>query len=127
MPGRALSSPRPLLSRAGDLQGAVRAFASCRGRLAALGDLFGAGIASLHWAAALEEHGDWDGSRARVLEGTDLILKPDPPDNVYSALMLLRTTRQFSATRDVLPLERMVDFLYRAEFKPDLRLDSFLS
>jgi tetratricopeptide (TPR) repeat protein len=116
-----------LLHRAGDLQGAVRAFASCRGRLVALGELFGAGIASLHWAAALEEHGDWDGSLARIMEGTDLILKLDPADNVYSALMLLRTTRQFSATRDALPLEQMVEFLYRAAFNPDLRLQCFLS
>ena len=116
-----------LLSRAGDLQGAVRAFASSRDRLEALGYPFMAGIASLDWAAALEAHGDWDGSRARVLEGTDLILKLDPADNVYSALMLLRTTRQFSATRDALPLEQMVEFLYRAENNPDLRLQSFLS
>jgi tetratricopeptide (TPR) repeat protein len=116
-----------LLSRAGDLQGAVRAFASCRGRLEALGYPFAAGIASLHWAAALEEHGDWAASRARVLEGTDLILRLDPAENVYSALMLLRTTRQFSATRDALPLEQMVEFFYRAVCNPDFRLDSFLS
>jgi tetratricopeptide (TPR) repeat protein len=116
-----------LLDRAGDLEGAVRAFASCRDRLAMLGYSFGAGIANLHWAAALEAHGDWDGSRARVLEGTDLILKLDPADNVYSALMLLRTTRQFSATRDALPLEQMVEFLYQAENNPGLRLQSFLS
>lgn len=116
-----------LLSRAGDLQGAIRSFASSRGRLAALGYPFIAGIASLHWAAALEAHGDRDGSRARVVEGTDLILKLDPADNVYSALMLLRTTRQFSATRDALSLEQMVEFLYRAENNPDLRLQSFLS
>ncbi|HEV3076711.1 MAG TPA: hypothetical protein VHB47_19980 [Thermoanaerobaculia bacterium] len=116
-----------LLSRAGDLQGAVRAFASCRDRLEALGYPFTAGIASLHWAAALEMHGDWDGSRARIMEGTDLILKLDPAENVYSALMLLRTTRQFSATRDALPLEQMVEFFYRAVCNPHLRLDSFLS
>ena len=116
-----------LLSRAGDLQGAVRAFASSRDRLEALGYPFMAGIASLDWAAALEAHGDWEGSRARVMEGTDLILKLDPTENVYSALMLLRTTRQFSATRDALPLEQMVEFLYRAENNPDLRLQSFLS
>jgi tetratricopeptide (TPR) repeat protein len=116
-----------LLSRAGDLQGAVRAFASCRGRLEALGYPFVAGIASLHWAAALAAHGDWDGSRARVMEGTDLILKLDPTENVYSALMMLRATRRFSATRDALPLERMVEFFYRSEHDPDLRLDSFLS
>ncbi|HXO26989.1 MAG TPA: hypothetical protein VOA80_06580 [Thermoanaerobaculia bacterium] len=111
-----------LLHRAADLQGAARAFASCRGRLEALGRLVEAGIASLHWAAALEEQGDWDGSRARILEGTDLILKRDPADNIYNALMLLRTTRQFSATRDALPLERMIEFLYRATFNPDIRL-----
>jgi tetratricopeptide (TPR) repeat protein len=116
-----------LLHRAGDLQGAAKAFASCRGRLTAVGSLVEAGIASLYWAAALEEHGDWDGSGARIMEGTDLILKLNPADNVYSAVMLLRTTRQFSATRDALPLERMVAFLYRTRFNPDLRLQSFLS
>jgi tetratricopeptide (TPR) repeat protein len=116
-----------LLSRAGDLPGAVRAFASCRGRLEALGYPFAAGIASLHWGAALASHGDWDGSRARVMEGTDQILKLDPTENAYSALMLLRTTRRFTATRDALPLEQMVEFLYRAMSLPHLRLDSFLS
>jgi tetratricopeptide (TPR) repeat protein len=116
-----------LLHRAGDLPGAARAFASCRGRLATVGNLVEAGIASLHWAAALEEHGDWDGSRARILEGTDLILKRDPADNIYTALMLLRTTRQFSATRDALPLERVIEFLYRATFNPEVRLQSILA
>jgi tetratricopeptide (TPR) repeat protein len=116
-----------LLHRSGDLQGAVKAFTSCRDRLESLGYLYEAGTASLFWAAALEEHGDWDASRARIMEGTDLILKLNPADNVYSAVMLLRTTRQFSATRDALPLERMVEFLWRAEYYPDLRLDSFLS
>ena len=104
------------------LQGAVRAFASCRDRLESLGYSHEAGAASLDWAAALEDHGDWDGSRARIIEGTDLILKQNPTDNVYSAVMLLRTTRQFSATRDALPLERMIELLYRATFNPDIRL-----
>jgi tetratricopeptide (TPR) repeat protein len=116
-----------LLHRSGDLQGAVKAFTSCRERLESQGYVYEAGTASLFWAAGLEEHGDWDGSRARIMEGTDLILKLDPADNVYSAVMLLRTTRQFSATRDALPLERMVEFLWRAEFNPDMRLQSFLS
>jgi len=116
-----------LLHRTGDLEGAVRAFASCRGRLESLGYLYEAGTASLYWAAALEAHGDWGGSRARIMEGTDLILKLNPAANVYSAVMLLRTTRQFSATRDALPLERMVEYLWRAEFNPDIPLQSLLS
>ncbi len=116
-----------LLHRSGDLEGAVRSFTSCRRRLESLGYLYEAGTASLFWAAALEEYGDWDASRARIMEGTDLILKLNPADNIYSAVMLLRTTRQFSATRDALPLERMVEFLWRAEHNPDMHLQSLLS
>jgi hypothetical protein len=116
-----------LLHRTGEIRGAARAFASSRAMLEAQGRPFQAGVGSLFWAAALEEHGDWDGCRARIMEGTDLILKQNPTDNVHGAMMLLRTTRRFSATRDTLPLDRLIEFLYRAEFNPDVRLSSFLS
>ncbi|HXO40450.1 MAG TPA: tetratricopeptide repeat protein, partial [Thermoanaerobaculia bacterium] len=70
-----------LLARAGDMQGAVRAFASSRGMFTAQSSLYDAGIVSLFWAGALEERGDWDGSRARIMEGTDMILRQNPTEN----------------------------------------------
>ena len=116
-----------LLHRAGDAAGSAKAFASSRDICKAHGYLYEAGVASLFWAAALEERGDWAGSRARTLEGTELILRSNPEGNVYSAVMLLRTTRLFSATRDALPLDRVITYLQRADTNPDLRLQSFLS
>jgi len=116
-----------LLHRAGEIRTAAKAFASSRDMFAAQGRPYEAGLGSLFWAAALEERGDWDSARAQIMAGTDLILKLNPEGNVYSTVMLLRTTKQFSATRDTLPLERVIDFLTRAEFNPDLRLPSFLS
>jgi tetratricopeptide (TPR) repeat protein len=115
-----------LLHRAGDIHGAARAFAASRRMFESQGCPYFAAIASLFWAAALEERGDWDGARARIMEGTEPILKLHPEREVNTAVMLLRTTRRFSATRDALPLERMIDFLYRAPSDPDLRLDSLL-
>jgi hypothetical protein len=116
-----------LLHCAGDVEGSDQAFASSRDTFEAQGYPSEAGVASLFWAAALEARGDWDGSRARIMEGTQRILNLNPGANVYSAVMLLRTTRQFSSTRDALPLERVIAFLQRADFNPDLRLDSFLA
>lgn len=116
-----------LLHRAGDVEGSAKALASSRDICKSHGYLHEAGVASLFWAAALEERGDWDGSRARVLEGTDLILRRNPERNVYSAAMLLRTTRQFSATRDTLPLDRVIAYFQRADTNPDLHLQSYLS
>jgi tetratricopeptide (TPR) repeat protein len=116
-----------LLHRAGDVEGAAKAFASSRDICKSHGYLHEAGVASLFWAAALEERGDWDGSRARILEGTDLILRRNPEGNVYSAAMLLRTTKQFSATRDTLPLDRVIAYFQRADTNPDLHLQSYLS
>jgi tetratricopeptide (TPR) repeat protein len=115
-----------LLHRAGDAAGSARSFASSRDICQAHGYLHEAGVASLFWAAALEERGDWAGSRARTLEGTGLILRSNPEGNVYRAAMLLRTTRQFSDTRDALPLDRVIEYLQRADTNPDLRLESFL-
>jgi tetratricopeptide (TPR) repeat protein len=116
-----------LLHRAGDVQGSDQAFASSRDICASQAHLYEAGVASLFWAAALEERGDCDGSRARIMEGTQRILNLNPGANVYGAVMLLRTTRQFFTTRDALPLDRVIAYLQRAEFNPDLRLDRFLS
>ncbi|HXO43302.1 MAG TPA: hypothetical protein VN999_17765, partial [Thermoanaerobaculia bacterium] len=59
--------------------------------------------------------------------GTELIMKCRPQGEIYTTAILLRTTRQFSATRDALPLDRLIRFLYRAEFDPDVRLHSFLA
>ncbi len=92
-----------------------------------LGSPYDAGIATLYWAAALEEHGDWHGSLARIMEGTELIMKRNPDGDVFKAAMLLRTTKQFSATRNTLPLERVNEFLYEAQFNPDVRLHSFIA
>jgi tetratricopeptide (TPR) repeat protein len=116
-----------LLHRAGDLEGAARSFAASRSLFESQGSTYEAGIASLYWAAALEERDDWDGARARIMEGTQLIMKRNPEGDVYMAAMLLRMTKQFSATRDALPLARVIDFFYQAEFNPETRLNSFLS
>jgi len=116
-----------LLYRAGDIARAARSFAACRGLFESEGSLYRAGIASLYWAAALEERGDWDGSLARIMEGTELIMRMNPGGGVYKAAMLLRTAKQFSATRDALPLARVIEFLYQAESNPDARLQSFLA
>jgi tetratricopeptide (TPR) repeat protein len=115
-----------LLHRAGDVEGAARAFAMSRDIYKSHGHPYNAGVESLFWAAALEERGDWRGSWARILEGTDLILKQNPEGNVYNAVMLLRTTKLFSATRDALPLDGVIAYLQRADTNPDLRLESFL-
>jgi len=116
-----------VLQRAGDVAGAARAYAASRGIFLSQGGPHEAGIVSLCWAAALEERGDWDGSLARIMEGSELILKMNPGGDVYKAAMLLRTTKQFSATRDALPLERVIEFLYQAEYNPDVRLHSFIA
>jgi hypothetical protein len=115
-----------LLHRAGDTAGAARSFAASRGLFESEGLPYEAGIANLHWAAALEERGDWDGSLARIMEGTEAIMKMNLGGGVHQAAMLLRTTKQFSATRDILPLERVIEFLYSAQYDPDARLQSFL-
>jgi len=116
-----------VLQRAGDIAGAARAFAASRSMFLSQGGPYEAGIVSLCWAAALEERGDWDGSLARIMDGTDLILKVSPGGEVYRTAILLRTTKQFSATRDALPLEPVIEFFNRAEFNADVRLHSFIA
>jgi tetratricopeptide (TPR) repeat protein len=111
---------------AGDAAGAARAFASCRAVFASFGKSYVAGLTLLDQAAALERRGDFAAARTLVLEGTEMLLKQDPHQEAYAALMLLRATRRFAAARPALPLDRVIRFLDAAEFNPSVRLQSYL-
>lgn len=116
-----------LLGQAGDMDNAARAFASCRRDLEAIGQPYEAGIWTLAWAAVLERRGELAAAQAVVAAATENLLKLDPHREVYLALICLRTTNRFSATRSTIPLAPMINFLSNAEFNPSLRLQSYLA
>jgi len=116
-----------LFGHAGDMDSAARAFASCRRELEAIGQPYEAGVWTLAWAAVLERRGELPACQAVVAEATERLLKLDPHREVHLALLYLRTTNRFSATRSSIPLAPMINFLANAEFNPSLRLQSYLS
>ncbi len=116
-----------LLGREGDLAGAANAFALSRRELEAIGQPYEAGAVALVWASVLRRGGDVQGAQAMVLEATGSLLRLELHREVYVALMLLRTTNRFSATRDEIPLDAMVRFLGHAEFNPSIRLQPYLA
>lgn len=115
------------LKLAEDTAGASRIFAASHRAFTRLGKRYVAGLTLLDHAALLQRQGEVAGASALVLEATEMLLKLEPHREVYVALMLLRATSQFSATRPTLPLERVINFLDAAEFNPSLRLESYLS
>ena len=116
-----------LFGHAGDMDSAARAFASCRRELEAIGQPYEAGVWTLAWAAVLERRGELAACQAVVAEATERLLKLDPHREVHLALLYLRTTNRFSATRSSIPLAPMINFLANAEFNPWLRLQSYLA
>lgn len=116
-----------LLGQAGDLDNAARAFALCRSELEAIGQPYEAGVWALAWAATLESRGKLAAAQAVVAEATERLLQLEPEREVCLALLCLRTTNRFSATRSAIPLAPMIAFLSNAEFNPSLRLQSYLS
>jgi tetratricopeptide (TPR) repeat protein len=115
-----------LLKLTGDIAGAARAFAASRRIFATSGKRYVAGAVLLDQAAALEREGEMAGASALVLEATDVLLDLEPQREVFLALTFLRGTRRFSDTRNILPLERVIDFLDVAEFNPSIRLQAYL-
>jgi len=116
-----------LLGQAGDMENAARAFALCRRELEAIGHLYEAGVWTLVWAEILERRGELAAAQAVVAEATGKLLQLDPHREVYLALLCLRTTNRFSATRSTIPLAPTIAFLSNAEFNPSLRLQSYLA
>lgn len=116
-----------LFGHAGDMDSAARAFASCRRELEAIGQPYEAGVWTLAWAAVLERRGELAACQAVVAEATERLLRLDPHREVYLALLYLRTTNRFSATRSSIPLAPLIAFLANAEFNPSLRLQSYLA
>jgi len=115
-----------LLGQAGDMKNAARTFALCRRELEAIGQPYEAGVWTLAWAETLERRGDLAAAQAVVAEATEKLLQLEPHREVYLALIYLRTTNRFSATRSSVPLAPMIAFLSNAEFNPSLRLQSYL-
>jgi len=115
-----------LLKLTGDTAGAARAFTASRRIFVTSGKRYVAGAVLLDQAAALEHEGEIAGASALVLEATDVLLDLEPQREVFLALTLLRGTRRFSATRNILPLEQVIDFLDVAEFNPSVRLQAYL-
>jgi hypothetical protein len=109
------------------MDSAARAFASCRRELEAIGQPYEAGVWTLAWAAVLERRGELAACQAVVADATEKLLKLGPHREVYLALLFLRTTNRFSATRSSIPLVPMINFLSNAEFNPSLRLQSYLA
>ncbi|HEY6323402.1 MAG TPA: hypothetical protein VJA16_17820 [Thermoanaerobaculia bacterium] len=116
-----------IFGHAGDMDSAARAFASCRRELEAIGQPYEAGVWTLAWAALLERRGERAAAQAVVAEATEKLLQLDPHREVHLALICLRTTNRFSATRSTIPLAPMINFLSNAELNPSLRLQSYLS
>ncbi|HEV3076710.1 MAG TPA: hypothetical protein VHB47_19975 [Thermoanaerobaculia bacterium] len=116
-----------LFGHAGEMDSAARAFASCRRELEAIGQPYEAGVWTLAWAALLERRGDRAAAQAVVEDATEKLLQLDPHREVYLALLYLRTTNRFSATRWAVPLAPMITFLDNAAFNPSLRLQSYLA
>jgi hypothetical protein len=116
-----------LLGRAGDMENAARAFALCRRELEAIGQPYEAGVWTLVWAETLARRGELAAAQAVVAEATGKLLQLDPHREVHLALLYLRATNRFSATRSAVPLAPVIAFLSNAEFNPSLRLQSYLA
>jgi hypothetical protein len=116
-----------LLGHEGDVTAAAGAFAFSRRQLEAIGQPYEAGAVALLWAAVLRRHGDLDAAQALVAEATESMLRLDLHREVYVALTYLRAANRFSATRQDVPLEGIVEFLSNAEFNPAIRLQPYLA
>jgi tetratricopeptide (TPR) repeat protein len=116
-----------LLKHTGDPAGADRAFAASRRAFESFGKRYVAGTVILDQASARQMWGDWSGAQALISQGTELLLGTEPQGEAYLAVMLLRTTVRFGATRAALPLDLVIEFLDAAEFNPALRFQGSLA
>jgi hypothetical protein len=115
-----------LLDHEGDHAGALHAFAMAVKECRTMRYSFGEVACLVRAAACLERRGDLVRAAMHLGEAADLVLAGDPPHEMYTMAMLLRSRRHFSSLRAALPLDRVILFCDHAELNDEVRLATFL-